>query len=268
MTYLLNALTIIYIFMSFIIKAAISVFYLLFKLDLTSDKVLLPVYMICLVVDLAMIVTQTIFFNVNGFRVMKVIGERQKSKSSKNGKDNKSHYVKIMVLQSALTFCALFQILAIIFEPLTRQTGIMVWGPLRDFVNSFGILSFAIVVLFLYNPVLVEKVSKSSNNKVKNGKTMGSMSYNESTRSTHSDSETTHNHSHQSSQKQPTTSNFLTVDYHYKDSMSVGSSSSFTHNDEGSSTISVVEIGSSQEDQFSIELQSKPVIINVEQTNL
>ena len=258
--------------MSFIIKAAISVFYLLFKLDLTSDKVLLPVYMICLVVDLAMIVTQTIFFNVNGFRVMKVIGERQKSKSSKNGKDNKSHYVKIMVLQAALTFCAFLQILAIIFEPLTRQTGIMVWGPLRDFVNSFGILSFAIVVLFLYNPVLVEKVSKSSNdNKVKNGKTMGSMSYNESTRSTHSDSETTHNHSHQSSQKQPTTSNFLTVDYHYKDSMSVGSSSGSmlsTHNDEGSSTISVVEIGSSQEDQFSIELQSKPVIINVEQTNL
>jgi len=219
-----------YCLVSFIIKALISVAYLVWKLGISdSDKVLLPVYVLCLTVDCFIIVTQTVLFNVNGFKVMRVIGNQTKAlgESTKRKAYHrvKVHYSKITGLQLAMSFCALFQLLAVIFEPLTRMTGMMIWGPVRDLVNSIGILSFAIVVLFLYNPMLIEKPRQYGNLKRGQGEFGSGSSFGNN--SCASQGMSPRKLTPKSAAVCNAKVNFLSVDYNVKEEQgSVGSSAS------------------------------------------
>ena len=65
----------------------------------------------------------------------------------------RKHFAKIIILQGALSFCALLQLLAVVFESIAKSTKTPGIELAYYFVNSFGILSFAVVVLFLYNPL-------------------------------------------------------------------------------------------------------------------
>ena len=120
-----------------------------------------------------------------------------------------------------MSFCARLQLLTVVFEPLTRMTGMMIWGPVRDLVNSIGILSFAIVVLFLYNPMLIEKPRQHGNLKRSQGEFGSGSSFGNSSCASEGMSP------RKLTPKSTAKVNFLSVDYNMKSEHgSVGSSAS------------------------------------------
>lgn len=145
---------ILYFVIASLIMIVISVGYLLARLAIVKDF-LLAFYISIFLIDCSMIIAETILFNIYGFKVVSTIN-KQAVKSQREQKKlcvKRKRFAKIIVLQLGLSFCAILQVVAMILQTITRVSGSDIWETAHYFVNSFGILSFAIVVLMLYNPL-------------------------------------------------------------------------------------------------------------------
>nr|CAG4719304.1 unnamed protein product [Naegleria fowleri] len=136
------------------IIVTISIGLFLVKLNAVRDF-LVTLYVMCFVIDSTMIILETVLFNFFGYMVVRTIN-RQSTKTQRDQTKlcvKRKHFAKIIILQGALSFCALLQLLAVVFESIAKSTKTPGIELAYYFVNSFGILSFAVVVLFLYNPL-------------------------------------------------------------------------------------------------------------------
>ncbi|KAG2370780.1 hypothetical protein C9374_014238 [Naegleria lovaniensis] len=150
----LNIFNVIYFLLSSGIIITISIGLFLLKLNIGRDF-LLTIYIMCFVINSSMMILETLLFNIFGYLVIRTIN-RQSTKTQRDQNKlcaKRKHFAKLIVLQGALSFCALLQLLAVIFQSSAKASKTHGLELAYYFVNSFGILSFAVVVLLLYNPL-------------------------------------------------------------------------------------------------------------------
>lgn len=159
LVYFSNISTFLFAFITISLVIAIAVTNLLVKLNLlTTDQT--PLYATSLLIYLVLVSMQSILFVYYGIQVMRTIHQRSlnlKQETNRNAFINaiQKPFTKVLILTIAMCLSTFIQILsaiaAVISSSFSNDT-----ITVSYFLNSFGILLFAVCVVLLYNPLFAQ----------------------------------------------------------------------------------------------------------------
>ncbi|KAG2386767.1 hypothetical protein C9374_002511 [Naegleria lovaniensis] len=159
LVYLSNISTFLFSFITLSIVIAIAATNLLVKLSvLVTDQI--PLYATALLIYLILVSMQSILFVYFGIRVMRTIRQRSlnlKQETNRNAFINaiQKPFIKVLILTMSMCLSTFIQILSAIASVLSSSfSGDTI--TISYFLNSFGILLFAVCVVMLYNPLFAQ----------------------------------------------------------------------------------------------------------------